>query len=138
MKWKQIVDIDQPDSVYLSRLMLIRLPWLGVYFHIIRRTDWSHCQHDHPWAFVTLILRGGYEEQVGEDVFVRRPGYIGYRPRNFEHRITRLLKGNAWSLVIRFRNHESWGFRTVNGDKVPWGAYVNWPKATRVLWCNDK
>jgi hypothetical protein len=136
-RWKEIRDLDSGD-VYLSRLMLIRTKWFGLYVHVIRRADWSECQHDHPWSFVTMILKGGYEEQIGNVVVTRKPGYVGYRPRSFEHRISRLLNGNAVTLVMRFTNHEAWGFRTLNGEKVPWGKYVNWPKAVRVLWCNDK
>lgn len=135
-RWKQIEDIDRPGDVYLSRLMLVRTAWFGLYLHIIRRPDWAQCQHDHPWAFITVILKGGYEEQVGARSFVRRPGYIGYRPRSFEHRITRLLNGNAITLVFRFRNHEHWGFRTWGG-KVSWQRYVSWAAPLRVLWCDD-
>jgi hypothetical protein len=76
-RWKHIVDIDNPADVYLSRLMLLKTPWFGIYFHVIRRPDWAHCQHDHPWPFVTCILRGGYEEEVGGQLFVRRPDTSG-------------------------------------------------------------
>jgi len=137
MRWKHIHDIDQPDDIYLSRLMLVRLPWFGVYLHIIRRPDWAQCQHDHPWAFFTFILRGGYEEEVGGRTFVRRPGYVGYRPRGFEHRITRLLRSTAVTLVVRGPNHEEWGFRTTRG-KVDWRQYKDWPRQLRVLWCDDR
>jgi hypothetical protein len=136
-RWKHIVDIDNPADVYLSRLMLLKTPWFGIYFHVIRRPDWAHCQHDHPWPFVTCILRGGYEEEVGGQLFVRRPGYVGYRGRNFEHRITRLLGETAWSLVFRGRDRGTWGFRTLIG-KVDWRQYVGWDVATRVLWCDDR
>jgi len=135
-RWKHIVDIDQPESVYLSRLMLVRTRWFGVYLHVIRRPDWSRCQHDHPWSFLTVILWGGYEERVGDRTFIRRPGYVGYRPRTFEHAITRLLLDKAITLVFRGPNHESWGFRTFQG-KVSWQRYVQWPKSLRVLWCDD-
>jgi hypothetical protein len=120
-RWKHIHDIDKPGDVYLSRLMLLRTPWFGVYFHIIRRPDWSRCQHDHPWPFVTVILRGGYVEEVGGQTFTRRAGYVGYRPSSFEHTITRLLNGPSYSLVLRGPNRETWGFRTPDG-KDPLGA----------------
>lgn len=135
-RWKHINDIDTPGDVYLSRLMLLRTPWFGVYLHVIRRPDWAACQHDHPWSFVTIILRGGYEEHVGDRTFVRRPGYVGYRPRHFEHRITRLLKANALTLVFRGFNHETWGFRTLRG-KLDWREYTQMPGFLRVLWCDD-
>jgi hypothetical protein len=135
-QWKHIVDIDQTESVYLSRLMLARTRLFGVYLHVIRRPDWSTCQHDHPWSFATLILWGGYEERVGDRTYVRRPGYFGYRPRRFEHRITRLLRGKAITIVFRGPNHEEWGFRTAAG-KVSWREYMTWTTSLRVLWCDD-
>lgn len=135
--WKHIADLDSPGDVYLSRLMLLKTRLLGVYFHIIRRPDYARCEHDHPWAFVTIILRGGYEEEVEGVLHKRRVGYIGYRPRSFEHRITSLPKGTAWSLVIRGPDHFDWGFRTALG-KVSWQSYVMWSSAKRVLWCDDK
>lgn len=135
--WKQIHDIDHPSDIYLSRLMLVKTSWLGVYLHTIRRPDWARCQHDHPWAFVTCILRGGYVEEVGGQTFTRKPGYIGYRPRSFEHRITELLNGPALTLVVRFRNHDSWGFRLPTGVKMSWERYVKVPGYLRVLWCSD-
>jgi hypothetical protein len=135
-RWKHISDIDNPSDVYLSRLMLVRNRWFGVYLHVIRRPDWAHCQHDHPWAFTTFILRGGYEEQVGDRTFVRRAGYVGYRPRGFEHRITRLLKTTAVTLVIRGPNRETWGFRMRHGW-VSWQKYVKLSQYLRVLWCDD-
>jgi hypothetical protein len=137
-RWKHIHDIDRPSDIYLSRLMLIRTPWCGVYLHIIRRPDWASCQHDHPWAFATLILRGGYEEEIGDEVFIRRVGYVGYRPIGFEHRITRLLHGNAVTLVVRGRNHESWGFRALGGDLIPWQRYSAASARLRALWCDDR
>jgi len=137
-RWKHIHDLDHPESVYLSRLMLVKLPWVGVYLHIIRRADYARCQHDHPWPFVTFILRGGYEEQVGEKLFVRRPGYVGFRPRSFEHRITRLLSDVAVTLVVRGPDHIAWGFRTNNGERLLWEQYIKLPAKLRVLWCDDK
>lgn len=136
-RWKHIEDLDRPGDIYLSRLFLVKRQWIGVYLHIIRRDDWSRCQHDHPWAFATLILAGGYEEEVGGKRYVRRPGYFGYRPRSFEHRITELLTGRAITLVVRFYDHVDWNFRTIFG-KMPWLDYIRQPNATRVLWCDDR
>lgn len=136
--WKHIRDIDRPEEIYLSRLMLVRLPWVGVYLHVIRRPDWAHCQHDHPWPFTTIILSGGYEEAIGEETFTRRPGYVGYRPIGFEHRITRLLKRTAITLVVRGRNRERWGFRTLGGELIPWERYSASSTRLRALWCDDR
>lgn len=136
-RWKHIEDLDSPGDVYLSRFFLVKRQWLGVYLHVIRRDDWSRCQHDHPWAFITCILSGGYEEEVGGTVYVRPPGYVGYRARNFEHRITKLTTGKAVTLVVRFNDHIEWNFRTIYG-KMNWRRYLDLPGAVRVLWCDDR
>lgn len=139
-RWKHIEDIDNPGDVYLSRLMLVWTPWFGLYLHIIRRPDWAQCQHDHPWAFVTFILKGGYEEEVGPDktLHVRKRWYLGYRPRAFEHRITRLLHGNAVTLVLRFKNHDEWGFRMKDGTRLSWMQYLGASLKQRILWCDER
>lgn len=136
LRWKHIYDLDSPADVYLSRLFLIKTRWFGVYFHILRRPDYARCEHDHPWPFVTCVLRGGYVEEVNGKTFARRPGYIGYRPRAFEHRIVTIPKGTAWTLVIRGADRIEWGFRTTVG-KVSWQEYVSWGNVKRVLWCDD-
>jgi hypothetical protein len=134
LKWKRIYDLDQPDEVYLDRLFIIKTRWFGLYLHRIYRADYAKCEHNHPWAFITLILRGGYEEEVAR--FLRRPGYVGYRPRSFEHRITRLLKGPALTLVFRGPDHFDWGFVTKLGY-MPWEEWVESTTGQRVLWCDD-
>ncbi len=137
LRWKQIVDLDSPSDIYLSRFIILKTRWFGLYVHIIRRPDYARCQHDHPWPFLTLILRGGYTEQVGERFFRRRPGYIGYRSRSFEHRITELPSGTALTLVLRGPDHVEWNFRTAFG-KVPWQRYVSLDGVKRILWCEER
>jgi hypothetical protein len=141
-RWKHIADIDEPGAIYLSRLFLVKTRLLGVYLHVIRRPDYARCSHDHPWPFVTVILAGGYEEEVAGKLagklYVRRPGYVGYRPKAFEHRITRLLTARALTLVIRGPDSIEWGFRLRSGRKVSWQEYIKLPGSLRVLWCADE
>lgn len=136
-RWKHIADLDFPDTVYLSRLFLVKLQWLGLYFHIIRRPDYARCEHNHPWWFITVVLWGGYEEEVNGRRFVRRPGYVGFRSRTFTHRITRLRNGPSYTFVIRGYDFVHWGFRTIKHGFLMWEEYVKLPERVRVLWCND-
>ena len=136
---KNILDLDSPDDVYLRRTMWIKFLRLGVYTHRIYRSDYARCEHDHPWSFLTIILRGGYEEEIDGKTFVRKPGYIGWRRRGFKHRITRLLKGPALTLVIRFRDKGHWYFYNGRGEKpLHWQDYVLLPPHVRVAWCDDE
>ncbi len=55
--------IHGPDnSIYLVRYRLTRFSWFRLYVHVINRSDSDRDMHDHPWAFWSLILRGGYME----------------------------------------------------------------------------
>jgi len=55
--------IGGPDDPYLLRWYVIpRNPWLNVYVHKFMRSDDDRALHDHPWWFVSLMLRGGYVE----------------------------------------------------------------------------
>lgn len=110
--------------VYLDRWG-IGLWWLGtIYVHKMSAPDPGVDLHDHPWAFVTIPLVGGYQESratvrndrdrgrtrgfaTGE---LRRP----FRPRvmrlNECHTITHLLGPVSWSLVITGPVKQDWGF----------------------------
>src|SRR4051812_9607864 len=65
------------DSVHgpmITRHRLIRVPWFGVYVHEIHRPDVDRDLHDHPWAFASFILSGGYTEVTASvrDDYTRR------------------------------------------------------------------
>lgn len=91
-----IIDITQTE-IYLRRWSLsLPFGW-SIKLHHIRRADSDHCRHDRPWGFWTLILRGGYEELIGEDQKLNRmrPGRLAWRPPRFRHRITCLPNGSG-------------------------------------------
>lgn len=48
----------------MIRYKLLHTPWFGLYFHRIMRSDMGRHFHDHPWSFLSLILRGGYTEHT--------------------------------------------------------------------------
>lgn len=52
---------------YLIRYNLFECPWFSIKIHRILQTD-NDCPHDHPWAFWSWIIKGGYiEHQVLRD-----------------------------------------------------------------------
>lgn len=135
---KDILDLDSPGDVYLRRWFLFKTPWLAIYVHRIYRPDYARCEHDHPWRFLTCILGGGYVEEIDGKEYRRRPGYVGWRGAGFKHRITKLLRGPALTLVIRTRNREDWGFYDGRGGAfIHWRDYVRMPRKARVLWCDE-
>src|SRR5271168_3248672 len=51
------------DSEYITRLHLLKTPWFAVCLHWINKPDPEPYLHDHPVSFLSIILRGGYNEK---------------------------------------------------------------------------
>lgn len=124
-------------SLYMGRWWLLR-PVLGGAFsvrvHRIATPDYDRDMHDHPWAFVSIVLRGGYTERrpwVIEPDFIdgeeraydliRRPSSIALRRPTDRHRIVDVLP-DTWSLVFIGPKRHWWGFHTPAG-KIHWKTY---------------
>lgn len=54
--------LTHDGRTFLDRWGLCHERWGGFYVHHIAGPDPGKDLHDHPWAFVTIILRGGYTE----------------------------------------------------------------------------
>jgi len=106
---------------------------LAIRLHDILRSDEGRDPHDHPWPYLTVILRGGYWEEryndTGEvvDVQWRGPGSVLFRRAGSWHKL--VLPGEmgqrcapCTTLFITGPYVQSWGFN-VNGVKVPWREY---------------
>jgi len=116
---------DGQQEDYLERFYVLSTPWLGVYLHRFWADD-DDGLHDHPWNSLSVLLSGGYLEEMPERQSVpygptvtklRRPLHpIAYiRSKHAAHRITvpESSKG-TWSLFVRF------GLK-----RRPWGFYRN-------------
>lgn len=116
---------------YLTRWG-IRTRWFSIYIHRFDGPDPGHDLHDHPWAFTSYILRGGYTEQRNNiwtasaaawyDVSHHFGGvkrgwmsrHYGFGARNHMpldacHRITKVEPGTL-TLVICGPVRCTWGF----------------------------
>ena len=115
--------IGGPDDPYLLRWYVIpRNPVLNVYLHKFCRSDDDRALHDHPWWFLSLILRGRYDEITEQGTRRRNAGSVAYRPAEWRHRV-RLLDGRTyvdgrilvnplpcWTLIVTGRRLRTWGF----------------------------
>lgn len=106
----------------------IECRWFGVFLHHIAGPDPGLDLHDHPWPLVSVILRGGYREDVAD---TREPwmmhgrtwhrGSVHRMPLTACHRITR-VRPRTWTLVVRGRKARTWGFYLPD-RWVPWDVY---------------
>lgn len=98
--------------------------------HRIRRSDHDRHLHDHPWHFVSVILEGGYTEEleVASDPIACaerrrfRPGDVLFRHAEHRHRLELEDGADCWTLVFTGPNARDWGFWTPEGF-VPWRQY---------------
>lgn len=122
----QIFDIPAHDdnNTYLRRYRVIQTPLCALYLHKIMRPDADRELHDHPWAFIPLILRGGYiEEREGGQRVSRDWLSVRYMRATTRHRIVRLSRVPTWTLCLVGRRKRNWGFYTPTGW-VPWQQFL--------------
>jgi hypothetical protein len=122
--WIDIPDRNDPTQTYLRRLRIIRTPLFALYLHFIFLPDDDRHLHSHPWRFSSLVLRGGYTEDLtdgdprrGEEEFRgHRYGRLSLHrmPLHKFHRITEVEPGLV-TLVFVGREVCEWGFWTEDG-----------------------
>jgi hypothetical protein len=127
----KIVDTDGTGPVPFRKRPLA---WLlqrfdiSVRVHEILRSDMGRDPHDHPFNYLTIILRGYYWERRFDDrgrclnVTLHGPGAILWRPSKSWHMLE-LYQGPVTTLFITGRKANGvWGFN-VEGVKVPHREY---------------
>lgn len=150
-------DIDQ--TPYLIRRSLLTIgKFISFKYHQILQSD-DVCPHDHPWGFITIILKGGYYEWtpvtqsergkvlhnrvgVDGDIEVQRwhgAGSIMYRPAKWRHRLE--LKKES-ILIDQIYDLDGGGFeKHYKENLVPAHTFVitlpvirNWGFFTKTGW----
>jgi hypothetical protein len=107
---------------YLRRLTVFKCPWFGIFLHKFLSDD-DECLHDHPWPFVSIILRSGYWETGGGERAFYPPLSILFRKASWAHRID--LEPDRplpITLVLCGPVIRKWGFFTKYGW-IPWKKY---------------
>lgn len=109
------------------RYKLFSCQWFNVYLHQLFAPNWHPECHDHPWSFMTILLRRGYLERVpgmltpetfGFRDSRKRPGQILFRPAKWLHNVITPY-GESWSLVITTAKSREWGFRPCERQNRP-------------------
>lgn len=136
----QYREIHKPEGLYLRRWYLSpRVRWLPfqIFLHNIRLDD-SRDFHDHPWPFISIILRGSYREFIRcpscvlngwylhTEQRIARAGSVLVNTAEHTHRVE-IIKP-VWSLVIARRPRRVWGFWTDSVDQngLPISKWTDW------------
>lgn len=109
----------------LTRYYLIETAMFAVYLHHLHVSDEDRALHDHPWAFISVLLSSGYFEWVqvtgGYRKLWRRRFSVLCRPAVWRHRLE--LVQPTWTLIVRSRRLREWGFMTEDKGWMHWKAY---------------
>ncbi|AKC41222.1 TPA_asm: hypothetical protein PROPHIMCPROF_30 [Mycobacterium phage McProf] len=110
-------------ELYLKRWYVIpRNPLLNVYVHQFIHSDDDRAPHDHPWWFVSWVLKGHYFEHTDTGVIRRERWSWAFRRAVHRHRVELPSEPTwnfdrdewqevpAWTLLITGRRVRQWGF----------------------------
>lgn len=125
--------IGDGKTVYIRRLEILRTPLFSVMLHRIYRPDQQRELHDHPWSFLSLILRGWYEEDVPHrcqyhNCFFsgcpssRKVRWFNWKRAEDSHSIRWVSRSPVWTLVFTGPKRRVWGFYGRDGW-VRWDEY---------------
>ena len=127
-------------TAYMRRWWILGKPGkkkraFALRLHHIATADLDRHMHDHPWPFVSLVLKGFYFEKrpiergpcfAGEQELhyttVRHEGDIAYRGPSDRHRISTVGPEGCWTLILIGPITHWWGFYTPLG-KIHWRDY---------------
>lgn len=124
------------EDPYLLRWFVIpRNHRLNIYVHKFLRSDDDRALHDHPWWFVSIMLRGRYLEHRPDGIRERRAPSIAFRRADLAHRVElfvgcRMLNGRivldpepVWTVIITGPKRRHWGFHCPK-RWVPWEDFT--------------
>jgi len=123
------------------------IKWLpSVRIHRIKKSDDDRALHDHPWRFVTVILKGGYyevrpvygdrytEQETGcplrlqgvirHETKWHGPGSILIRSHKDFHRLVVPEGGEAWTMFTTGKYLHKWGFLHRDSYKIAYDTYL--------------
>jgi hypothetical protein len=136
MDRKRIIYDRANKEPYLERYYIFlkdrKLFPFNIFLHKFLKSDPDDV-HDHPWAYATLILKGGYYEwipefdnngkMIGEIKHWRSPGHFRTCRANSYHRIELDPNVECWTMFMPGPQKREWGF-LVDNKWIPNGKYL--------------
>jgi hypothetical protein len=97
-----------PTCPYLIRWR-IETRWGSIRLHHWLASDDQRNFHDHPWDFITLVIRGGYVDRSPSGDEHLKAGRLAFRSSEHQHTVYP-DPGGAWTLVFTGPKVRNWGF----------------------------
>lgn len=111
-KWRE--PLGNADCPYVYR-WLADFGLFSIRVHQWKRSDDLRHLHDHPWWYITFIVKGHYIEFLENDKvdFVNRFN-MRFRPATHKHSVSIDPSKGCWSVLLTGPEKREWGF-WVNG-----------------------
>lgn len=110
---KRVIMDRFENEPYLTRyyLFLKDRKWFpfNVFLHNFHKGDLDDL-HDHPWPFITFIIKGGYWEHTPDGKFWRGPGSIRMASSDQLHRVELEPGVDVWTIFVPGPHVKDWGF----------------------------
>lgn len=123
---------NNQEEAFLVRTIICRNRFFNIFIHRFLKSD-PETLHDHPWNFLSFIIRGSYIEEIesnGNRVYLIRSASnrrLAFRKATMFHRI-KLFKQYSYrnapiTLCVTFNRQKSWNYLTETGP-VKWRKYL--------------
>jgi hypothetical protein len=126
----EVPSVEHPLEAHFVRWRVIQTPLFGIYVHRFDNPD-VRTFHDHPWNFISLVLKGGYAEALSQEPIEDNPTqYRTVRAGRFNikratdlHFIASLLRRPTWTVLVVGRRQRVWGYV----DETGWTQFDQHP-----------
>ena len=104
--------LGNPECPYIKR-WVIDFGIFSIRLHHWLSSDDQRHFHDHPWWYLTLVLKGGYTDRNPNGSKRRTIGSLDFYPATHQHTV-KVDRGGCWTLLITGREKRVWGFWVKN------------------------
>ena len=114
LRWNE--KLGEPECPYMTRYVL-NLYFFAIRLHIWKRSDDKRYMHDHPFSFLSIVLKGSYTDvsPKGKD----KMNFLSVRYRKAEHRhYVHVSDKGCTTLLITSKPFRNWGFYVHNRTKL--------------------
>ncbi len=130
---------SKSGELHFRRWRLLETPWLNIYIHGIYKEDEEAHLHDHPWNYLSIILRGYFSERTlnyevitdqKQKEWKRRkieetvvgPSSFVFRKAETFHKIQKLHSKSVYTLFFTGKRKREWGY-DVDGRWIDHATY---------------
>ena len=113
--FKLIKEIKSKEGdVHFKRWQILKTPFGSIWLHAIHKADQDKHLHNHPWDFISVVLKGSYKEMTQQGIKFQTPGKINVRDGSEYHKILEVESEVVYTLFFVSKPKRLWGYDVDN------------------------